>query len=87
MEAVKKLCPHDIIEAELGSAKCVICGESLGWFCPNSQDHVCHYWWEVDMQKNTVELVNGRTAHVGVIEPDDYGENCIFCGEPEERNK
>ena len=86
LDDVKKECPHDIVETEWGAARCTICdSDSLGWFCPNSQDHVCHYWWEVDMQNNTVELCNGKTAHVGEIEPDEHGENCIFCGQPEER--
>jgi len=24
-------------------AYCIICRESLGWWCPKSPDHLCHY--------------------------------------------
>lgn len=32
-------------------ARCKICGRDLGWYCPNSEDHVCHYtkiYWICD---------------------------------------
>jgi len=24
-------------------AVCSVCGQSFGWWCPNSPDHLCHY--------------------------------------------
>ena len=26
-----------------GAARCFVCGESLGWYCPDSPDGACHY--------------------------------------------
>jgi len=25
------------------SAQCAVCDERLGWWCPDSPDHICHY--------------------------------------------
>jgi hypothetical protein len=36
-------CPHDVQKTQWDSMVCTICGESLGWWCPDSPDHYCHY--------------------------------------------
>jgi hypothetical protein len=60
-------CPHIILEKQpedfggwpdYGAAECDICGQSFGWYCPDSPDRYCHY---------------------------KVGENCIYCGDPDER--
>lgn len=52
-----------------GGAYCAICRIPLGWWCPKSPDHLCHYPNEEGYEK--YENV--------------YWENCVFCGEPNER--
>lgn len=33
--------PNDIWDSP--GAKCMVCGNHLGWWCPKSKDHLCHY--------------------------------------------
>lgn len=56
-------------ESESNSVKCEICGEYLGWYCPESPNHVCDY-------EHYDEEMGGR-----YIDED----SCIYCGHPEER--
>ena len=44
-------------------AKCLICGERLGWRCTKSPDHVCHYYsndGKVVLIDNTVDVPKGH---------------------------
>lgn len=54
----------------------------LPWDCESSPDKYCHYSGEV--QNNKLKLLNGETIDV-IVSDDNYYENCIFCGEPDER--
>ena len=78
---LKEDCSHKI-EKRYSSAYCSICGEDFGWWCPDSPDHVCHYYSE----DGEVSLIDGTK----VKKPKDASEDesddwCIFCGDPEER--
>lgn len=37
------ICEHGQLTNVRESARCDHCGERLGWWCPNSPDHLCHY--------------------------------------------
>lgn len=66
------------------SVWCGYCGDSLGWHCPDSPDGVCHY---ADEEDTTYQLLDGTIQEVPIA-PHGYrffGENCVICGEPEER--
>lgn len=73
-----------------GSIRCTICKSHLGWWCPKSPDHHCHYFTSgmVNGEKFFVFLSNGFTytfpqhPNVGESESEDQ---CLFCGHPEER--
>lgn len=55
-------------------ATCVICGKDLGWWCPKSPNHICHY--EYDYTKR------------GYLTPEggySCEELCKYCGNPSER--
>lgn len=34
---------HIVLKTPAGGAMCRICSSHLGWFCPVSPDHLCHY--------------------------------------------
>lgn len=79
----KKSCKHEIKENKYEDGSCCHCGESFGWYCKDSPDHVCHYY----SSNGQIELINGEF----VATPDDHNDkyetddSCIFCGNPEER--
>lgn len=86
-ENLRKECSHLIEEVD-GWASCVICSLGFGWYCPDSPDHVCHYFTE----KNT--LVAGKVALIPAgfalptqeIDPEyETEDKCLFCGNPDER--
>ena len=31
-------------DSDCDSASCAVCGSDLGWWCPKSPDHTCHYF-------------------------------------------
>jgi len=64
-------------------AQCLVCGESFGWYCPKSPDHVCHYW----SNDGWLVLIDGTEAMVpeGHDSTCESSDSCIFCGQPEER--
>lgn len=80
---------------DCAGAECAICGQDFGWWCPDSLDHVCHYYSDsltVEEAKaaNTtfyVLLIDGTKC----LMPKDYKDTyetedqCIFCGQPQER--
>lgn len=39
---VQKYCSHRFIKHGM-SAVCILCGKWDGWYCPDSEDHRCHY--------------------------------------------
>lgn len=78
IELGKKLqleCRHEVVEQcgyEGWSLRCSICGEGLGWYCPDSPNHVCEYYgyhWGDDESD----------------EPYTDEDDCIYCHQPEER--
>lgn len=77
IEFGKKLqveCTHDEVEQKYNSCVCAICGETLGWWCPDSPTNTCQY-----------PIPTGN----GVGQPPwKWGdeEECIYCGKPLERN-
>ena len=50
-------------------ARCIICNNDLGWYCPKSPDHLCNYYG-----------IHGDNNYPYLDEDD-----CIYCHEPEER--
>lgn len=70
-----------------GGVWCETCGKDLGWYCPDSPDHTCHYYSQRDETGCFVKLIDGTRHylpydHRWQFESDDC---CLFCGEPEER--
>ncbi len=64
-------CEHVIVSVGwYGGTKCLICKAiDLGWYCPDSPDHLCDYDWDVDDEGFE----------------NEGGELCKHCGSPEER--
>ncbi len=86
---IKSRCQHVIDKTKSDGTKCKICEESFGWYCPDSEDHSCHYFTEHDEVKDLfyVEMINKSKHYMdkmysGVDETED---TCLFCGDPEER--
>jgi DNA-directed RNA polymerase subunit RPC12/RpoP len=42
LRQLKNGCTHTIVK-KYGSAVCDICGKEMGWYCPDSPDHICDY--------------------------------------------
>lgn len=76
---LEKECKHEyVIETGYESAVCEICGKDLGWWCPESPNHVCEYYG--------VHRGWYHTNHTGIRPPEWYNEDdCIYCHQPEER--
>lgn len=80
-----KNCLHKIVHQEpdefgYGFAECEGCDTQFGWYCPDSPDHVCHYFTE----NSNVELMTGEL----IISPPHKYETydcCLYCGHPGER--
>jgi len=68
-------CQHPIVLGEKdSSAQCEVCGKWLGWWCPDSPNHVCEYYGKHPSWYNPYG------------EEEFYNEDdCIYCHEPEER--
>jgi len=95
-QAKKDQCIHVVSYTEdsgnwdCGSAWCELCGEDLGWYCPKSPDHACHYFSE----GGKVKLAGGILVDIPEDCKDEDGsynpnwetdDCCLFCGSPEER--
>lgn len=83
---IKRSCQHNLVESSYGSADCNICGEDLGWYCPDSPDHTCYY--SSNHATGMIELRNG--TEVKVPDPDhdpsyETYDDCLFCHQPDER--
>jgi hypothetical protein len=82
-------------------AVCAVCGlgadfgRDLGWFCPDSPDHICYYhsvipdypysglpYRRAVILRTTEEFFLLPQSHDPHDESDDW---CIFCKQPEER--
>jgi hypothetical protein len=68
----------------LGSARCLVCGSSFGWACPDSKDGVCHAGCEID-DDGFVTLIDQSRVKPTEEEWGFGEESCVFCGHPEER--
>lgn len=83
LAAAKAACRHTDMQKVGEGVKCNQCGEWFGWYCPKSEDFVCHY----ESRDKKVTLIDGERVdvpegHDPKNESDDY---CIFCGSPQER--
>jgi hypothetical protein len=62
---------------------CIICNEPLGWKCPDSPDHVCHYDVVTLNNQLGVYLINHKfypLTGLQILEYNEYDEEiCIFC--------
>jgi hypothetical protein len=71
------------------SADCLLCQRSFGYRCPDSPDTVCHYYTESVpfTAQNGVRLVTGEFVDYpeGHDVENETDDQCIFCGQPEER--
>lgn len=81
----KDKCEHNIVGKIDSYAKCDICQENFGWFCPQSPDHVCHYY--TDNETGLIVLRNGDTVKPAPDHDSRYEthDECLFCGSPDER--
>jgi len=88
-------CYHEIVKCgDSGGAECIHCHPTQSgavrawdWYCPDSPDHVCHYFSKTDKSGNKyVVSINGEKIILKGYNPyresDDW---CIFCGNPDER--
>lgn len=86
----RQLCHHDNLKTfkvKEESASCADCGLGLGWHCPDSPDHLCHYFSEESSEGPYVEL-KGNKKHYLPKNHDSTFENsdvCLFCHLPDER--
>jgi hypothetical protein len=78
-------CPHAVTPREGydGRTSCSLCGRDLGWYCPRSPDHLCHYFSD----EGRVELLDGESVPVppGHDPGRECYEWCLYCRQPEER--
>ena len=73
---IKESCIHPLDFRNQDLNKCLICGEWLGHWCPDSPDHTCYYYG----------IHEGGYNPYGSSEEEYYDEDdCIYCHEPEER--
>lgn len=96
---LEKECKHEyVIETGYESAICSICGKDLGWWCPESPNHICEYYGNHDSGRRVpkasvkdftkVEPITWDTTgnYVWSYEGEWYdGDDCIYCHQPEER--
>ena len=71
-----------------GGAYCENCGQDHGWYCPDSPDHTCHYYSQMDENgERFVQLIDGSKHFLGLehLQRWETYDCCLFCGEPEER--
>ena len=89
LRALKGLCWHEVIEIkDYGGGKCIICKSHMSWYCPDSPDHQCHYFSEIDDEgRPFVESIHGEKILLIGYDPqqNESDDWCIFCGNPEER--
>lgn len=76
------VCEHEFDEKVL-TAVCLHCGNDFGWYCPKSPDHVCHTQCEV--LHGDITLINGEKVATICADDEEGEEQCIFCGEYDER--
>lgn len=76
------------------SAICAICGERLGWWCPNSPDHVCHYEGQECLECKEIVIddkgviKHEKKKHDKILAFRNIvgaGGCCVFCHMPQER--
>lgn len=94
LKILRGKCWHEIVKrGEFGGAICKNCEDGrswnlfkFGWYCPESPDHICHYYSDLDEDERYVDSINGERI---VLEDYDgkyeTSDQCIFCGQPEER--
>ncbi len=96
---IERNCKHNIEQVGAnpkfnceGFAECQDCNSHFGWWCPNSPDHICHYFThEVEaflIKARAVELVDGAEHIIHDYQGDPEYETddvCVFCHEHEER--
>jgi len=94
IKILKDGCWHEIVEVgDYGGSRCKLCSYrvALMWYCPDSPDHVCHYFTMSDKlsQLYYVESINGERIFLDKSYKKDgrreSEDSCIFCGDPEER--
>ena len=79
-------------EGYYGGAECRFCGR-IGWehwYCPDSPDHVCHYFSVPENGRCYVKDINGEkiylpATHTVEDERWETEDQCLFCGQPNER--
>lgn len=76
-------CPHKVGPGDKTTAYAVCegCNKNFGWHCPDSPDHVCHY----EAYDGKVEMIDGTLVDQPADYSDDNYEDCIYCGQPDER--
>jgi hypothetical protein len=81
---LKSRCRHGVVKrTEADEAACVICGDTFGWFCPESPDRACHYFTHGNGR--TVDLITRDEADLGKRVRDQSEDSCLYCGDPMER--
>jgi hypothetical protein len=82
LRMLKLGCTHNLVHNG-NWCRCDVCSVPLGWFCPSSPDHCCHYY----SVEGKIFLIDGTVVEVHPTHDPKYEteDNCIFCGEPNER--
>lgn len=84
-------CSHEKIDKSIKSslAKCE-CVQTFGWYCSTSPDKTCHYSTEKASNGFYLTLASGKRHKMPPYYTEENYKNenedeCIFCGEPDER--
>lgn len=82
--------PHEKMIIEKDKPACGECKKKFtDWSCPSSPDKCCHYYSKIGDMGYYVTLIDGTKHYLeGYTHEkanDETEDDCIFCGEPDER--
>jgi hypothetical protein len=82
------LCPHEELTLKnQESATCKVCGCNLGWWCPKSQDNLCHYETDENLEVTLKNRAKIKVLPYYTVTDQEYEteDSCLFCGDPLDR--
>jgi hypothetical protein len=82
LNMLRNECKHKVTNSST-TAFCDICGETFGWFCPESPDKVCHCMAECE--EDQLCLNDGTCITLSESQLSVSYDDCVFCGQPDER--
>lgn len=81
-----------IDDFDYDSPQCEKCKEDLGgWYCPDSPDHLCHYFSQKNRAgEDVIYLLDGTEVNMKSINPEhqvkfETDDDCVYCHDPRER--